>query len=326
MRIYSTVSLLLLFFQLSLFGQKPNIVPAENFTPARSSVAEAQQLNIDPAGLLNYAHNVTYINWDGLELQLQIISHRSDFRDPGSKKVLPCIVFIQGSAWKKQYVYANLPQLVQFAKRGYVIAMVEYRPSDIAPFPAQVQDTKTAIRFMRKNAEKYGIDPTKVIVWGDSSGGHTAVLTGVTGGTPTLSPEAYADFSDEVSAIINYYGPTDIVQMNFAPSVMNHSAPSSPEGMLIGGLEVLENQEKAQETNPINYISTEKNIPPIFIAHGDMDKLVPLDQSDLLAKKLKECHQEFEYYCLLGAGHGTNEFWTESMFDRVETFIKKQLK
>lgn len=109
--------------------------------------------------------------------------------------------------------------------------------------------------------------------------------------------------------------------MYFAPSIANHSEPNSPEGLLIGGLEVLENQEKAQETNPINYISIEKAIPPILIAHGDMDRLVPLHQSDLLAAKLEESGKTIEYYCLSGADHGIAEFWTNEMFDIVEEFL-----
>lgn len=96
--------------------------------------------------------------------------------------------------------------------------------------------------------------------------------------------------------------------------------------MLIGGLEVLENQEKAQKTNPINYVSKEQPIPPLLIAHGDMDHLVPLNQSDLLVSKLKVCGKMFEYYCLVGADHGSAEFWTDEMYDIVEKFILKYKK
>jgi acetyl esterase/lipase len=92
----------------------------------------------------------------------------------------PLIVFVQGSAWRRQQIFAHLQHLVRVCGKGYAVAMVQYRPSDIAPFPAQIQDTKTAIRFLRKNAAEYGIDPGRVALWGDSSGGHTAVMAGIT--------------------------------------------------------------------------------------------------------------------------------------------------
>ena len=96
--------------------------------------------------------------------------------------------------------------------------------------------------------------------------------------------------------------------------------------LTLNRLEVLDNQEKAQETNPVNYISEEKTTPPVLIAHGDVDRLVPLNQSDLLVSKLKECGKEFEYYCLVGADHGSAEFWTDEMYDIVEKFILKYTK
>ena len=95
------------------------------------------------------------------------------------------VVYVQGSAWFKQEIGYETPQLSPFASKGYVVAVVEYRPSTVAPFPAQIRDTKAAIRFLMKNASTYSIDPEKVVLWGDSSGGHTAAMTGVTLNDPT---------------------------------------------------------------------------------------------------------------------------------------------
>jgi acetyl esterase/lipase len=319
----SSVLAVCLFFSYCLAAQNSNVVPPENFPQAISTVDFVKSLALRAEPVLSYTKDVPFVNRDGLDLHLQIISPGRQFLPQGDTEQLPCIIYIQGSAWRKQNVYRNLPQLAKFAARGYVIVSVEYRHTDIAPFPAQIQDTKTAIRFMRKHAKRFHIDPENIFIWGDSSGGHTSVFAGVTSGISMLDTEDYSDYSDKVNAIIDYYGPSDIVQMNFAPSIMNHSEPDSPEGLLIGGLEVLENQEKAQETNPINYISKEKAIPPVLIAHGDMDRLVPLHQSDLLAAKLEESGKTFEYYCLSGAGHGSAEFWTNEMFDIVERFLTR---
>lgn len=317
---------LLTFTLCFTFGQKSNIVPSENFPQAKSNLDLVKNLELPQEPVLSYTQDVVYVKRGDLDLHIQLVAPRRDARSSEEQKGFPCIIYIQGSAWKKQNVYVGIPQLAKFASRGFVIASVEYRHSERAPFPAQVQDTKTAIRFMRKNAEKFHIDPNNMFVWGGSSGGHTAVMAGITSGDNELDTEDYGEYSDEVNAIVDFFGPTDIVKMNFAPSIMNHSAPNSPEGLLIGGLEVLDNREKAQTTNPINYISEEKSIPPILVAHGDMDRIVPFDQSELLAVKLKETGKEFEYYSLTGAGHGTPEFWSNEMLDIVEGFLKKYMK
>src|SRR5690606_27836834 len=101
--------------------------------------------------------------------RLQIIRpHRRDFR-------FPLVVYIQGSAWHKQDLYAAIPNLSHIAAKGYVIASVQIRETAIAPFPAALEDVKCAIRYMREHAEEYGVDPKRVAVWGDSSGGHLAL-------------------------------------------------------------------------------------------------------------------------------------------------------
>jgi acetyl esterase/lipase len=265
---------------------------------------------------INYTHDVKYITRDGLDLTLQILKPKN------AKGKLPCIVYVQGSAWFKQDVYGNLPQLAEFAKRGYIIAIVEYRPSTVAKFPAQLQDAKTAIRFIRKNAETYGVDTDNIFIWGDSSGGHTALMVGLTQNNTELDTEDYKDFSIKVNGIVDFYGPTDISQMNYSPSTMDHIQAKTPEGMLIGGKNVLENLEEAAKTNPINYLNDAKKTTPILILHGSKDRLVPFKQSVLLADALKKNNFVYEFYQLKGADHGSSEFWTKEIFDIVENFLK----
>lgn len=293
----------------------------EKFPVSDSKIKSNKKLILKPEIVVEYTPNIIYAKRDNLDLGLQILT-------PKIKDIqkLPCVVYIQGSAWMKQNVYKPIPQLSNFAQRGFVVVIVEYRPSAISPFPAQVQDAKTAIRFMRKNAEKYNIDAENIFIWGDSSGGHTAVFTAVSAGNKDLDTEDYTDFSDKVNAVVNFYGPTDIAKMKDFPSIFDHNTPKSPEGMLIGGMTVDENPEKAQKANPLNYINQKSSIPPILIAHGDMDRIVPFNQSELLALKLQENGKAFEYYTLAGADHGTAEFWTIKMFDIVERFVRKNIK
>ncbi len=317
-----TLSLFVCLLSLNLAAQDSRrIAPVqqsyEDFPESKASHKNMKAIVIPKDNTqINYKQNVKYITRDGLDLTLQVLKPKN------VKGKLPCIVYVQGSAWFKQDVYGNLPQLAEFAKRGYVIAIVEYRPSPVAKFPAQVQDAKTAIRFMRKNAEAYGIDTENIFVWGDSSGGHTALMVGLTQNNPELDTEDYNEFSIKINGVVDFYGPTDISQMNFEPSTWDHTEPKSPEGMLIGGKNVMENLAEAAKTNPINYVKDPKTAAPILILHGTKDRLVPFHQSVLLADALLQKSYAYEFYQLKGADHGSPEFWTKEAFDIVEKFLK----
>lgn len=307
-----------LFLSLALLTMTANA--QESFPEAKVTSPKAQELCFEePETTVLYIKDLPYATKDGTELHLQMLLPHS------AEATLPCIVYVQGSAWMKQNVYMNIPQLADFAARGFVVAIVEYRHTGIAPFPAQCQDAKTAIRYLRMNADKYKIDPTNLFIWGDSSGGHTSLLVGLTQDTDDLDDNYYGEVSCKVNAAIAYYPPTDISVMKDFPSTMDHNEAGSPEGLLIGGLRISENVDKALEASPISYISKEKPLIPIMLAAGTMDKIVPFSQTDIFANKMEEMGKEYEYLALREADHGTWQFWTEGMFDRVETFIRKHL-
>lgn len=265
---------------------------------------------------------VEYAEKSGMPLHLHILEPR---QPEGDQQKFPLILYVQGSAWFKQETGSNIAQLARFARRGFVIAVVEYRPSPVAPFPAQIEDSKTALRFMLSHADTYHVNPSNVIVWGDSSGGHTAVMTGLTAASRLLDDGSAQDESLVINAVVDFYGPSDITKMNEEPSIMDHRMPKTPEGMLIGGLHVLENREKAAVTNPLNYISPEQSIPPMLILHGDKDRLVPFGQSVMLYEALRDAGQTADFYRVRGADHGGPPFWTDEVLDIVETFIRTYL-
>ena len=266
---------------------------------------------------INYIPNVVYKNKDNMDLTLQILIPRLIQTDTNAK--YPLIVYIQGSAWKKQNVYKNLITLGDFARRGYVIAIVEYRPSDIAVFPAQIEDTRDAIKFMLDNADKYNADTNNLFVWGDSSGGHTSLFTAI--------PLSDNDNTiPNMNAIISYYPPTDLLEMRNDPLGSTTGDANSPEGILIGRKNVYDFPDEAKRISPYYEISKTTNLPPIFLAHGDADSVVPFNQSKILADKLKEENRIYEFYVIKDADHGDWQFWTKDMFDLVENFINKYKK
>ncbi len=264
---------------------------------------------------MQYIRDIEYINRNGTPLYIQLLLP-DDIND-----ATPLIVFVNGSAFHWQNVEQSIPRLSLLVNRGIAIASVQYRGSEAAPFPAQVLDTKAAVRFMKINADKYGLNPENVYLMGDSSGGHTVLMAGLTAGIGRFEEDVYCEASAEVKGIIDLYGPTDITKMNDEPSVQNHIEPDSPEGYLIGRLNVLEHPELTAPTVIMNCISKEKAIPPILIFHGTNDELVPFGQSCMLYDKLKEYGKFAEFYAIDGAHHGGREFWSEQVLRIIENFI-----
>lgn len=268
---------------------------------------------------VSYIRDIEYVCRDGQPLVLQLLKPAMC-----ELRLCPLIVYVQGSGWLKQNCYANLPMLAMLARKGYVVASVEYRSAEEAQFPAFLQDVKSAIRFLRANSEEHGINPNKVAVWGDSSGGHAALLTGLTAGKPEFTTQDNQGLSEEVSAVVDFYGPTDLTRINDAPRGVflaeKKENATIPENILFGGI-VEDHPEIAQPGNPLNYVTPEKEIPPILIAHGDWDPVVPFHQSLLMYQKLTACKKVVEFYKVVGAEHG-RFMWTAEMMDVVADFLK----
>ncbi len=242
---------------------------------------------------------------------------------PWSTETYPLIVFVQGSAWREQQLGSRIPVLARVAERGYVVAFVEYRPSTVAQFPAQVRDVRTALRFLQTNAADLHIAPGPVALWGDSSGGHTAVLTGLTSEDPYFSDEPVEAPAPEIYAVIDYYGPTDISRMNEEPSVQDHRAADSPEGLLIGGVDVLDNPDLANRTVLMTHIGDGRDLPPFLVIHGSADRLVPFGQSVMLVESLRAAGQDVTFYKIAAADHGDPSFWKPATLDLVVDFIER---
>ncbi len=263
---------------------------------------------------LTYLKDVVYATKDGLDLKLQVVLPQPYDDAP---KRFPCILYVRGSAWMKQDLYSDVPQISAMAKRGYVVAIVEYRPSEVATFPAQRDDAISAIKYMKEHADEYCIDDMNIFVWGSSSGAHTALFTGLHMNNDTLPA---------INGIIAYFPPTDLLHLKDDPTAASKGDTTSPEGLLIGKVAVWEAPEKAMEASPLYYIKNASDMPPVFLAHGTMDRVVPFSQADALANEFEKYGREYEFYALRRADHGSWQFWTPEMLDKVDVFIKKHLK
>lgn len=289
--------------------------------------AKVIQTTGDEVGV-QYMHDVEYATVEGTPLHLQILipACRNDRFQPFAEEqsfARPCVVFVQGSAWFQQYVYMKVADMGRLARRGYVCAIVEYRHSGIAPFPAQAIDARNAIRFLRANAKRFGIDPERMIVAGDSSGGHTAMWAGLHHNDDT-EENLFPGVSAEVKGIVNYYGSISVMLEDSYPSTLNHHLPDSPEGQEMGGVNLREHPELCRALSVEENIDENTDVAPTLIFHGTKDRTVNTKQSVLLFNKMKQAGKDVRLYLIDGADHGGPEFWTEEVLDIVEGFMREQ--
>lgn len=221
---------------------------------------------------------------------------------PKSETLLPLIVWIHGGAFKHGSKESEeLP--VAYLSRGFALASINYRLSQHAIFPAQIEDCKAAVRWLRANAAQYGLDANRVVAWGPSAGGHLSSMLGTTGQTNQFDVGEHLELPSRVQAVVDYFGPTDFLQMDAQrlPDGMEHDPPDSPESLLVGG-PIQKNPDKVAAANPITYVTADA--PPFLIVHGNRDPLVPYQQSLLLLDALKAAGCDVTFYTVEDGGHG----------------------
>lgn len=279
---------------------------------------------------VTYLNDVIYETIDGLDRHLQILiptSRNHPAPKPGEReasRLFPCIVYVQGSAWMKQNVYFNLPNIARLAARGYVVAVVEYRESGIGVFPDFVRDAHNAIRFMRVHAKEFAVKADQIAIMGDSSGGHTATYAGIL--KDDDSPyNLFPGVSSKVSCIVNYYGSTDLTFDDSNPQTTNHNLPDSPEGMAMGGINLREDAVARNLLTCRANIDEDTDFPPIIHFHGTKDRTVNTRCTTLLHEHLVACGHESTLYLIKGADHGGPEFWTDEVLDIVDGFVRAHL-
>lgn len=282
-------------------------------------------------GLSEMYPDIEFAKPDGYSLKMQILAPMKGV--DAEKKRYPLIVFVQGSAWTKPNQYFEIPQLSRYASAGYVVATVTHRSAFEAKAPAFLQDVKSAIRFLRANAEKYRIDPERVAIWGTSSGGNTALLCGVCDGVEGLDVGENLGCSSAVKCVVDCFGPTDLVKMATVQYVPDENG-NEPGGDGPNLFEALAGQkldrkdlktlEPLAAISPINYVEPGKKYPPFLILHGDADPVVLYEDSVMMAEKLDACGADVRMVRVTGAPH-EGSFWSDALHEEIFAFLKENL-
>lgn len=276
----------------------------------RRKTTEAMKV---PEGITAH-RDIAYVT-DGHERQ------KLDLYVPDTGENLPLIIWVHGGAWLGGNKTYYVP--MAFLKSGYAGASINYRLSQHAIFPAQIEDVKAAVRWLRANAETYRLAPNRFAAWGSSAGGHLVAMLGTTGDVEAFEVGENLEVSSQVQAVVDYYGPTDFLQMDAhrLPDGLVHDAPDSPESKLVGG-PIQEHKDRVAKANPITYVSEDDS--PFLIIHGDQDKLVPYHQSVLLKDALEKAGVPVTFYKVEGGGHGW--FRDPKVPELTKAFLEQHLK
>lgn len=251
--------------------------------------------------------------------------HLSVMRPLGVEESLPCLVWFCGGGWMDCDADVFLPNLVDFVRAGYVVASAEYRDSNKAPFPAPLQDAKAAIRYLRAHAARWGIDPARIAVSGESAGGHQALLLGLTGGVDGFDVGDHLDQSSAVQAVVDYYGV--VSPLTAKRDNASHAFDYVYRNLL--GAEPEDAPDLVAAANPETYIdqavASPAACPPILIVQGTEDVVVPPADSVHLYEKLVAAGADTTLIELEGAGHLTPAVWQPEMVERAVAFLTRTL-
>ncbi len=212
----------------------------------------------------------------------------------------PLVIYIHGGGWvgghtRQAAAFSNFPGvLARLASEGFVVASLEYRLAGEARFPAQLQDVRAAIRFLKGNAAKYGIDPARVALWGGSAGGHLAALGSLSCGAPGFDAKPEAAGSECVQGAVIWYGVFD-----FAPLVAR--AEGAPVGLLGCATGAICSADKIAAVSPLTYLDAKD--PPFLLIHGEADKTVAVAQSLEAFDRMKAVGVPVEKIAFPGIDH-----------------------
>jgi acetyl esterase/lipase len=288
--------LILFLVSFSLLGSACQISTPPSLSPVPAIPTSPPQNEsstndaFDKAKLGSSAKDITYCTMDGTAIKLDIYYPAQFSAEPW-----PVVMYVHGGAWQKgdKSEGAGFRSMAGLQSAGFLVVAVNYRLAPQYPFPAQIQDVKCAVRYLRANAVQYHLEPGKIGVWGGSAGGHLSALLGTSDGTPGWDVGEYLDQSSRVQAVVDMFGPADL-------SVEFDASNFQTARAVFGA--VSKDDPKLEAASPVTYI--DPGDPPFLILHGDLDRTVPLEQSQILVQRLQDAGVSAQLVIVHGAGHG----------------------
>ena len=264
-----------------------------------------------PPANVDFQPDITYATVAGEELKLNL-SRPKDAKGPR-----PCVLVIHGGAWRGGHRNGHNDLTWTLAGRGFVSATLSYRFCPKHPFPAQVQDVKAAVRFLRANSEKYGIDPKQFGAVGFSAGAHLSMMLGTMDKEDGLDDVGgHPEQSSKVQAVVAFFGPTDFMlpYPDATKPLIKDFLNGSPADV----------PEVAKRASPITYVTPSD--APMLLYQGTKDPLVPHQQAFAMAEALTKAGVAGRVELLLGAGHGWGPAELKRTAEGTFGFFEETLK
>ncbi len=299
-------------------------IPDSTVTPDAAIIdAAMDEVGVCPSGFPSgdVRRNIPYGQLDGRQvLDLYLV----DSPEPS-----PVLIWIHGGGWRGGSKDTVNAFFLNFRQRGYAVASIEYRLSD-HPWPAPVEDVKSAVRFLRENAARYGLDPNRFAAAGSSAGGHLVGMLGISPDAALFVNPNAPPVTDAVQAVVNFFGPSDLDQMDNDARIdqcpdnsLCHDCEDSPESLLLDCRpSVCPNI--ADEASPVNYVDGDE--APMLLIHGLTDCTVPTNQSRRLHRALDDAQQTVQLIEVPNVGHSLRGCLNGPNQAQVTEFIEAELR
>jgi acetyl esterase/lipase len=220
---------------------------------------------------------------------------------PAGAKPRPVVIWVHGGAWRAGSKNWLPPSGTMLVRKGFVVASVEYRFTQEAIFPAQINDVKCSVRFLRSHAKQYNIDPERIGAYGASAGGHLVALLGTDADDKSLEGTGgWPGASSRVQAVVDMFGPTDFLTILQQVKTPTAQADLVARSFFGGPMDAV--HEIAREASPVTHVSADD--PPFLVIHGSNDPVVPVAQSEEFVAALKKAGVEARLEVASGYGHG----------------------
>jgi acetyl esterase/lipase len=273
--------------------------------------AQPSEAGISAAHMSNryaIAANITYLVANNFEAKLDVYRRRD------TQEAQPTLIYIHGGGWVGGSKETALMSLIPWFEMGWNVVNVEYRLGRISLAPAAVEDCLCALRWVAANAKQYGIDTNRLVVTGESAGGHLALTTGMIPESAGLDRQCPGVPLPKVSAIVNWYGITDVVDLLDGPNRKSYA---------VQWLSSMPNREEiARRVSPLTYVRSD--LPPILTIHGDADPTVPYNHAIQLQEALEKVHVPHQLVTIPDGKHGG--FTPEQrvkIFTEIQQFLSK---
>jgi len=254
--------------------------------------------------------DITYLRANGVELKIDVYQSRN------SEGPAPTFIYYHGGGWVGGSKESNVLRLLPYLEGGWAAVNVQYRLGNVSLAPAAVEDSLCALRWVARNADQYGFDIERLVVSGNSAGGHLALTSGMIPSEAGLDRQCLGSETPKVAAIVNWYGITDVNDLLHGVNEKSYAVRwlgSQPDMA-----------EIAERVSPISYVRSD--LPPIITIHGDADPTVPYNHAVQLHRSLDRAEVTNELVTVPNGGHGgfpANEMLR--IYGSIFSFLNKNL-